>query len=254
MARSFRSLLVLASGLCLIAGCSKDQQNPKEPSQVSENTTDIHPQDLVAFLDGRSKTLFVLGEEKDAVLKQLGAEGTSSGGYTLKMANIHRKFVPVEFTIRTASLPQLLQLNNLYQISAYDLQLEKDSANRDPNRATLIDSFTHDDIYYRTYKNAECGRVRQAFEAECHRPLIYYFSLGSHAKPNPPREADYTERVHFYEIAHCLHGRTYCTEALVVSETTQRWDNLDCTGAPVSVRETNYDFPASTESIDVDPI
>src|SRR5579883_799982 len=229
-----KAVLALLFIALLFPSCRKH-----EPVAGMEGGGAISPSDIVAVLDGRVHTLFVLPEEKDSVLRKWGAHSENGETYSMEAVNIYRERVPITFSVRPALVSQLLAMDK--DVETWYLELVHRLASEDTTRGEVIDTFSRNFIHYRTYKNAVCTLVQREYETNCSVPWL--ISIGdTTGNGYSAKEADFSERTHYYPLSHCLKGSGYCTEALVVRASVAKWDNKKCSGAPTSVTSQGFDF------------
>ncbi len=228
--------------LISVVGCKKEEQSVTPVASETGETMSgpvNHNADIVACLDGPSRTLYVLPEQRDTVLKLLHASGTAEM-YTMESAvNIHNRMVPIGFQVKPVTLNQLINISAWFDLSRAMIDFHNAEAAKDSTRGVFVDTLSRNGVYYRMYKSAECGAVEAGNETDCEAPF-YYDLLDSGRSIAPKRGR--TERRKFYPISHCLSGKNYCMEALVLRMVTEFYDNDGCNGAPISTVESDHEF------------
>jgi hypothetical protein len=223
-----------------VSGCKKEDQ-PATPIAAGNNYQLVDPfTDIIACLDGPHRTLYVLPEQRENVLKLLHAEA-SGDKYMMEAAmNIHHKAVPIGFQVVSASLNQLINVGAYFEIARAWIPSYNESANKDTARAKLLDTMTTAGVFYRMYLNAQCGKITDGHYTDCEEQISFADAWDTTRTTSPLKFNHVRQR--FYPISHCLKGTGSCIEALGVSMTTEYYNNDNCNGAPTSVVETSYDF------------
>jgi hypothetical protein len=250
---SNRLRILTLSGLAIllsISSCKRPEQE-SAPIKPGDKYQLVDPfNDLIACLDGVHSTLYVLPEERANVLKLLHASG-SGDRYMLEAAsNIHHKTVPIGFVVKEASLNQLINVGAYFDIARWRIPGQNEAAGRDTVRGELIDTMTSRGIFYRVYRNAQCSKISDGRYTDCEVQITWDFDVGIDLDstkpyvPKPPKKQRPPVYVkeRFYPISHCIKGTSTCVEALGVSSITEFYDNNTCSGAPIRIEESAYDF------------
>jgi hypothetical protein len=227
-----------AAILIFSIGCKRQEQSPA-PIKPGDKYQLVDPyKDLIACLDGPHHTLYVLPEQRESVLKLLHASG-SGDRYILEAAtNVHRKAVPCGFVVKEASLNMLLNVSGYFELARTWIPSYNDAANRDTARGKLLDTMTRDGIFYRVYLDAQCMKISDGHYTDCEGQVSVAELMDTTGKPIHWKNV----RRRFYPINHCVKGTGSCVEALSVSQITEYYSTNNCSGAPVRIEETSYDF------------
>ncbi len=225
----FASILFLS-----FSGCIKKAEENTQASVVPVDPRN----DLIAATDPVNHILYVVPEEKDAVLKYLEATPASGGEtYLITAVNFMRNRVPFMFRVQPATASQLLMqtADNKNKANLLFCSYQDDKAMRDTARGRFIGKLDTGGVCYRIYKNAKCVQVAKAYETDCIEEEI----------TNADSTFSKTGRSYIiksFEVSHCLKGTSMCVETLCVHNMKSYYNNGNCKGAPISVNSWDIDY------------
>ncbi len=200
--RSFYSLLSALIAVFLMQCSEPPKKDPvkktgpgpiPDPEMVSTNV-EFQKTHIAAFLDSRVKTLFVLPDMKDAVLKYLGANPAGKDSFSLS-AEVDSVPMLVKFGIGGVTGGR----EELFLKAAIPSVID-----------TIKDKFGFSVI--KVFNNAMCQKV-QDFKEEC------------------KASGDGSIRIRRFQLSQCLEGTDLCSEfGGAVINTIESFDTLNCRG------------------------
>jgi hypothetical protein len=236
--RQLISILGAFTLFLLIQGCGRENVQTTMTGQDCELVDPLN--DLVAFMDPIQHKLFVLPEQKENVLKRMGAEPVKNDIYAFQSLTVSGKYITSRFTI--APLNTAAEI--LLYVSEADKWLYDNYANRDTARGVFIKTFKDSSgTFYRVYKNAECKKVANAGESPCIKQVIFIFNPTPTDSPNGyyiPKETGKYVKFEYLEVNNCVKGTNYCVEALVVTRKKYFYNDVNCSQILEIIPEYGY--------------
>ncbi|GEM_PF-2683758 len=248
----------------VLAGSGCRRQEAQVPVMPGASYRLVDPyQDLIACLDGPHRTLYVLPEQRENVLTLLHASGSGDRFILEAAMNVYRHEVPIAFRVKEASLDQLISIDRFFdEVKAlldfrnvldtnfgfprwydsnwwHDPSLWKFDSLRYRLPGDLFDSTSKDGVCYKVYQNAHCENITPARYTDCEEEISFADLLDSTRRtPIKPKHI----RRRYYAVNKCLKGSSSCVEFLGVSVLTEYYSNDQCSGNPIDVVRSGYDF------------